>query len=522
MSKSTQDLINQANANLPDNNTGEISAQDVREQHVDVAQSSFNKITDKHLVGLKSHNVSTEYKIGDSVIQGGYIWECTADNTGAFDSADWQQLGTSGSPYQLLIDSLNANGLSVSGTNPQTLSLIIATASNAGALSSADWQTFNGKQNALGFTPIDVAEKGANNGTATLDSTGKLSGSQLPDSITGALSYMGQWNPSTNTPTISDAGGSQGQYYVANADGTIDLGSGSIQMFKGDWVIHDGSKFEKLDNTLGAKWGQVIGNINNQTDLMTELAKYLTDAPSDGKQYARRDGGWAEVVGGGGGGSYSFGNGINENGGVVKLGGSLTESTVIQGDSNTHAIQLVDLSMFVVDTQWDTLQVFGGLTYSYDDGAGSTNTTTINPGGISVASSSNSGQDTVSMNLNPGGITLATQNGASNQAEVIANENQIRVGGTNTKWLHMNSGGVVINGATGNPTAAAALDVNGNMRIQDVTEDTDGDGKFMYQSPSGVVKKSGLPAASDTVAGTLYFKDDPTTSTLTISTSPIV
>lgn len=45
-----------------------------------------------------------------------------------------------------------ANGLSLS---TQALSLGLASTSTTGALSSTDWNTFNGKQNALGFTPYN-------------------------------------------------------------------------------------------------------------------------------------------------------------------------------------------------------------------------------------------------------------------------------------------------------------------------------------------------------------------------------
>jgi hypothetical protein len=48
--------------------------------------------------------------------------------------------------------------VSTGGTSP-TLSIPQATSSVNGYLSSADWSTFNGKQNALGFTPEDVANK---------------------------------------------------------------------------------------------------------------------------------------------------------------------------------------------------------------------------------------------------------------------------------------------------------------------------------------------------------------------------
>ena len=46
-----------------------------------------------------------------------------------------------------------------SSTDTHTFNLPTASASNRGALSTTDWSTFNGKQNALGFTAEDVANK---------------------------------------------------------------------------------------------------------------------------------------------------------------------------------------------------------------------------------------------------------------------------------------------------------------------------------------------------------------------------
>ena len=57
-------------------------------------------------------------------------------------------VGTSGTDFAIS---------SISPTH--TFNLPTASAANRGALSSADWSTFNGKQNALGFTPEDVANK---------------------------------------------------------------------------------------------------------------------------------------------------------------------------------------------------------------------------------------------------------------------------------------------------------------------------------------------------------------------------
>jgi hypothetical protein len=57
-------------------------------------------------------------------------------------------------PTHALVTLGTANGLSIVG---QVLSLGLASSGVAGALSGGDWNTFNGKQDALGFTPVDIA-----------------------------------------------------------------------------------------------------------------------------------------------------------------------------------------------------------------------------------------------------------------------------------------------------------------------------------------------------------------------------
>jgi hypothetical protein len=52
-----------------------------------------------------------------------------------------------------------------SATDTHTFNLPTASASNRGALSTADWSTFNGKQNALGFTPVPNTRSITINGT---------------------------------------------------------------------------------------------------------------------------------------------------------------------------------------------------------------------------------------------------------------------------------------------------------------------------------------------------------------------
>jgi len=131
------------------------------------------------------------------------------------------------------------NWLSILG---QVLSLWLATNSINGALSSADWNTFNSKQNALWFTPENVANRWVANWYASLDSWWKVPMAQLPTSI---MEYKGAWNALTNTPTLADWTGDTWDTYRTSVEWTQNLWSWAIKFYIGDFVIYNGTIRER-------------------------------------------------------------------------------------------------------------------------------------------------------------------------------------------------------------------------------------------------------------------------------------
>jgi len=91
-----------------------------------------------------------------------------------------------------------------------------------------------------------VSRKGANNGYASLDANGRVPSSQLPSS---AFEYKGNWNASTNTPTLADGTGDAGDMYRVSVAGNQDLGSGTIDFQVGDYLLYNGAEWDKIDNT---------------------------------------------------------------------------------------------------------------------------------------------------------------------------------------------------------------------------------------------------------------------------------
>lgn len=101
---------------------------------------------------------------------------------------------------------------------------------------------------ALGYTPVNASQLGANNGVATLDSTGKLTTSQMPASLVGAVVYQGTWNASTNSPTLTSGNGTKGQYYKVSTAGTTTV-DGLSSWNLGDVIIFNGTTWDKIDGT---------------------------------------------------------------------------------------------------------------------------------------------------------------------------------------------------------------------------------------------------------------------------------
>ena len=102
----------------------------------------------------------------------------------------------------------------------------------------------SGVLTSLGF---DVA-----NGVPKLDVNGKILVSQLPNSV---MEYKGTWNISTNTPTLVNGTGNQGDVYLvegAAVGGTsFNFGAGSILFFNGDQAIYSGSIWQRASGATG-------------------------------------------------------------------------------------------------------------------------------------------------------------------------------------------------------------------------------------------------------------------------------
>lgn len=95
----------------------------------------------------------------------------------------------------------------------------------------------------------------------------------------GVLEYLGEWNASTNTPTLTSSAGQRGGYYIISVDGNTELDGINVWNV-GDWAMFNGTTWEKIDNSelvtsVAGKIGEVelvkddvgLNNVDNTSDM---------------------------------------------------------------------------------------------------------------------------------------------------------------------------------------------------------------------------------------------------------------
>lgn len=97
---------------------------------------------------------------------------------------------------------------------------------------------------------IPLTQKGAANGVATLDATGKVPVSQINAT---AFIFKGFWNATTNSPTLSDGIGVAGDQYIIQVNSgnsfVRNLGSGNVDWNKDSYAIYNGTIYVENEAT---------------------------------------------------------------------------------------------------------------------------------------------------------------------------------------------------------------------------------------------------------------------------------
>jgi hypothetical protein len=125
---------------------------------------------------------------------------------------------------------------------------------------------------------IENSKIGIADGLAPLDNTGKIPSQFLNLS---ALNPKGSWNASNNTPTLINGTGNNGDFYLVNTSGSVNLGAGIESYSEGDALVYFTSTntWERIGrpdsvSSVNGKQGAIILNTDDIQEGTTN--KYYT------------------------------------------------------------------------------------------------------------------------------------------------------------------------------------------------------------------------------------------------------
>jgi len=157
----------------------------------------------------------------------------------------------------------------------------------SGAVDSVNGQTGTvvldksdiGLSNVDNVQQIPLIEKGANDGVATLDSSGKIPSSQLPNGLEGGITVVGFWNADTNTPNLSSITASQGEAYQVSVAGTTSLNG------ENNWGVRD---LVVWSDSLTGNWFKInstdaVLSVNGESGAVVLDADDISDTGTSNK-----------------------------------------------------------------------------------------------------------------------------------------------------------------------------------------------------------------------------------------------
>jgi len=229
-------------------------------------------------------------------------------------ASEAEMLALTAQPGDVAVRTDESKSYILQGTDPTSLGSWVHLQTPDAPVSSV-----NGKTGTVVLSTDDVAEgtnnlyytstraeTDANNAITNrindgLPSTsGLYSSSKIESMVQGALQYKGAWDASTNTPTLSDSTGTQNDWYKVSVAGTQDLGSGSIEFFEGDDVIHNGTIWQRFGDS-------------NVVHVLDDLQDVSAPAPTDGQviQFVASTSKWQAVTPVDNDTTYTAGTGIS-------------------------------------------------------------------------------------------------------------------------------------------------------------------------------------------------------------------
>lgn len=112
-----------------------------------------------------------------------------------------------------------------------------------------------------------------------LNGVNKIDAAYLP---TSGDTPKGEWNASTNSPTLADGTGTAGDYYDVTTAGTANLGSVAITYTVGDVVKYNGATWFKIDSVANILDGKGTVDEGKTTLQIPNVGTAANEVPVNG------------------------------------------------------------------------------------------------------------------------------------------------------------------------------------------------------------------------------------------------
>jgi hypothetical protein len=156
--------------------------------------------------------------------------------------------GTSGTPdFRTIVNAdLPTIAVSKGGTGLTTLGSSLQYLRVNNSASGLEYGDLNSAVLGSVLTGLNVTGSTVIATDTILQAFGKLQ-NQINSAVSG-VSYQGTWNATTNSPSLTSGVGTKGHYYVVSTAGTTTI-DGINDWKLGDWIIFNGTTWDKVDNT---------------------------------------------------------------------------------------------------------------------------------------------------------------------------------------------------------------------------------------------------------------------------------
>jgi hypothetical protein len=182
---------------------------------------------------------------------------------------------------------INGSGV-ISGANTYTLPATTTTTLGGVIVPVVATSGLTNSSGTIGLATATTTQLGGvkvDNSTITITS-GVIA---VSSALTSATQFKGNWDASTNTPTLSNslpAGVASGWQYIVAVGATRDIGNGSTVWSVGDLVIYDGAKWVRIPSgnnvvSFNTRQGAITLNSSDVTTaLASTTANYILAAPN--------------------------------------------------------------------------------------------------------------------------------------------------------------------------------------------------------------------------------------------------